>query len=59
MTSLPWATIALVHDPLVVALFLSSLGWLLAHYLFRRYPFERAIVRVFFADRSDYGSAVC
>jgi small-conductance mechanosensitive channel/CRP-like cAMP-binding protein len=48
MTSLPWVSIAFVHDPLVVALFLFSLGLLLAHYLFRRHPLLRAIVRVTF-----------
>jgi small-conductance mechanosensitive channel/CRP-like cAMP-binding protein len=46
MTNFPRATIALLHDPLVVALFLFSLGLLIAHYLFRRYRLGRAIVRV-------------
>ena len=48
MTNLPWVTIAFVHDPLVVALFLFSLAGLLAHYLFQRHPLGRAIVRVIF-----------
>src|SRR5215471_2831511 len=48
MTDLPWVTVALVRDPLVVTLFLFSLGGLLAHYLFRRHPLGRAIVRVIF-----------
>jgi small-conductance mechanosensitive channel len=48
MTNLPLMTIALIHDPLVVALFLFSLGGLLAHYLFRQHPLGRAIVRVIF-----------
>jgi small-conductance mechanosensitive channel len=48
MTNVVSTTIALVHDPLVVALFLFSLGGLLSHYLFRRHPLGRAIVRVIF-----------
>ena len=48
MTDFPWVTFALIRDPLVVALFLFSLGGSLSHYLFRRYPIGRAIVRVIF-----------
>ena len=48
MIGLPWVTVALVRDPLVVALFLFSLGGALSHYLFRRHALGRAIVRVIF-----------
>ena len=48
MIDLPWATVALVRDPLVGALLLFSLGGALSHYLFRRHPLGRAMVRVVF-----------
>jgi small-conductance mechanosensitive channel/CRP-like cAMP-binding protein len=36
------------HDPLVVVLGLFAAGGIVSHFLFRRYPFGRAIVRVVF-----------
>src|SRR5215471_16676459 len=48
MIDLPEAAVAIVRDPLVVTLFLFSLGGLLTHYLFRRHPLGRAMVRVIF-----------
>jgi small-conductance mechanosensitive channel len=47
MIDLPAAATAM-RDPLVVTLFLFSLGGLLTHFLFRRHPLARAIVRVIF-----------
>jgi small-conductance mechanosensitive channel len=48
MIDLPEALIAAVRDPLVVTLILLSLGGLLTHFLFRRHPLSRAMVRVIF-----------
>src|ERR1700759_2630328 len=48
MIDLSWATVTLVHDPLVVALLLFSLGGMISHYLFRRHPLVRAMARVIF-----------
>jgi len=48
MIDLPEAAVAIVRDPLVVTLFLFSLGGLLTHYLFRRHPLGGAMVRVIF-----------
>jgi small-conductance mechanosensitive channel len=48
MIDLPEAAVVAVRDPLVVTLFIFSLGGLLTHFLFRRYPLSRAIVRVIF-----------
>jgi small-conductance mechanosensitive channel/CRP-like cAMP-binding protein len=48
MIDLPSMGAAAVHDPLVVTLFVFSLGGLLTHVLFRRHPLGRAMVRVFF-----------
>jgi small-conductance mechanosensitive channel len=42
------AAVAVVHDPLVIALVVFSLGGLLTHILFRRHPLGRAMVRVIF-----------
>lgn len=47
MIDLPQGT-ATLRDPLVVALVLFSLGGILTHYLFRRHPLGRALVRVIF-----------
>ena len=48
MIDLPSAGMAAVRDPLVVTLFTFSLLGLLTHFLFRRHPLGRALVRVFF-----------
>ncbi|HUC72449.1 MAG TPA: mechanosensitive ion channel family protein [Stellaceae bacterium] len=48
MIDLPAAGAAAARDPLVVTLFIFSLGGLLTHVLFRRHPLGRAMVRVFF-----------
>jgi small-conductance mechanosensitive channel len=48
MIDLPSAGTAAVRDPLVVTLFIFSLGGLATRFLFRRYPLGRAMVRVFF-----------
>jgi small-conductance mechanosensitive channel len=48
MIDLPSAGAAAVHDPLVVTLFIFSLGGLAAHFLFRRHPLGHAMVRVVF-----------
>jgi small-conductance mechanosensitive channel len=48
MIDLPAAAAAAVRDPLVVTLFVFSLGGLLTHFLFRRHPLGRAMVRVIF-----------
>jgi small-conductance mechanosensitive channel len=48
MIDLPQAVIAALRDPLVVTLVVLSLGGLLTHFLFRRRPLRRAIVRVIF-----------
>ena len=48
MIDLPEAAAAAARDPLVVTLFLFSLGGLLTHFLFRRHPLGRAMVRVIF-----------
>ena len=47
MIDLPWVTVALLRDPLVATLLLFSLGGALTHYMFRRHPLGRAMVRVF------------
>jgi mechanosensitive ion channel-like protein len=46
MIDLPEAVITAVRDPLVVTLAVLLLGGLLTHFLFRRHPLGRAIVRV-------------
>ncbi len=48
MIDLPSAGTAAVRDPLVITLFAFSLAGLLTHFLFRRHPLGRAIVRVIF-----------
>ncbi len=48
MIDLSEAVIAAGRDPLVVTLAVLSLGGLLTHFLFRRHPLSRAIVRVIF-----------
>src|SRR5437667_2386765 len=48
MIDLPEAAAATVRDPLVVTLIIFSLGGLLTHFLFRRHPLSRAMVRVIF-----------
>ena len=48
MIDLPWVTTALLGDPLVATLLVFSLGGALTHYMFRRYPLGRAMVRVLF-----------
>src|SRR5436305_199151 len=48
MIDLPEVVIAAGRDPLVVTLAVLSLGGLLTHLLFRRYPLSRAMVRVIF-----------
>src|SRR6266699_2889403 len=40
--------VAAVRDPLVVTLVLLSIGGLLTHFVFRRRPLSRAMVRVIF-----------
>ena len=48
MIDLSWVTVVFLRDPLVVTLLLLSLGGVLTHYLFRRHPLGRAMVRVLF-----------
>jgi small-conductance mechanosensitive channel/CRP-like cAMP-binding protein len=48
MIDLSEAAAAAVRDPLVVTLFIFSLGGLVTHFLFRRHPLGRAMVRVIF-----------
>ena len=48
MIDLTQAAAATVRDPLVVTLFVLCLGGLLSHFLFRRHPLGRAMVRVIF-----------
>ena len=48
MIDLAWVTTALLGDPLVATLLVFSLGGALTHYMFRRYPLGRAMVRVLF-----------
>lgn len=48
MIDLPQAVVAAMRDPLVVTLVVLSLGGLLTHFLFRRHPLGRAMLRVFF-----------
>jgi len=48
MIDLPSAGAAAARDPLVITLFLFSLGGVLTHFLFRRHPLGRAMVRVLF-----------
>src|SRR6516165_9291778 len=48
MIDLPWVTVGLLRDPLVATLLLFSVGVALSHYMFRRHPLGRAIVRVLF-----------
>jgi small-conductance mechanosensitive channel len=48
MIELTQAAAAIVRDPLVITLFVLCLGGLLSHFLFRRHPRRRAIVRIIF-----------
>jgi small-conductance mechanosensitive channel/CRP-like cAMP-binding protein len=48
MTDLPTTLEAAIQDPLVVALALFAVGGMLTHWLFRKYPLGRAIVRIVF-----------
>src|SRR3954471_23898636 len=48
MIELTQAVAAIVGDPLVITLFVLCLCGLLSHFLFRRHPRRRAVVRVIF-----------
>jgi hypothetical protein len=52
MIDLPSASIAALRDPLFVTLCVFSLFGLLSHFLFRRQPLGRALVRIVFLSRT-------